>query len=43
MRSKTDQPENAPRYLIYGGPDNQSWPQAEVISWKSAGNIIKNL
>ncbi len=30
----------APKYLVYGGTEDQSWPQAEVLSWRSAGNLI---
>ena len=38
----TDTPQ-APRYIIYGGSENQSWPQAKVLSWKFAGDLIKKL
>jgi len=38
----TNNPQ-APKYLVYGGTENQSWPQAKVLSWKSAGNLIKDL
>jgi uncharacterized protein len=38
----TDTPQ-APRYVIYGGSDNQSWTQAEVLSWRSMGDLIKKL
>lgn len=38
----TDTPE-APRYVIYGGSENQGWPQADVLSWRSAGDLIKKL
>lgn len=31
----------APRYLIYGGSENQNWPHAQVLSWKSMGKLIK--
>ncbi len=41
-QSITNTPQ-APRYLIYGGSENQSWPQADVLSWKSADNLIKKL
>lgn len=30
-------------YLIYGGSDNQPWPQAHVMSWKSIGNLMNEL
>lgn len=33
----------APTFLIYGGNDNQSWPQANVVSWNASGNLIKKL
>lgn len=41
--NNTSNSPNAPRYVIYGGTENQSWPQAEVVSWQSAGTIIKKL
>lgn len=31
------------RFVIYGGDTNQSWPHAEVLSWRSAGNLIATL
>jgi len=31
------------RYLIYGGIKDQAWPQANVLGWKSAGNIMKKI
>jgi hypothetical protein len=34
---------DAPRYLIYGGSENQSWPQAEVLGWQSAGTHIRKV
>ena len=30
-------------YVIYGGIENQNWPHATVLGWKSAGNLIKKL
>ncbi len=30
-------------YLIYAGDKDQSWPQAQVLSWQSAGELVKNL
>ncbi len=30
-------------YVIYGGIENQNWPQATVLGWKSAGYLIKKL
>lgn len=39
-KKTTDNP-NASQYLVYGGKDNQHWPQAQVISWRNAGNLIK--
>jgi predicted AAA+ superfamily ATPase len=32
-----------PTFLIYGGSDNQRWPQADVISWNASGDLIKRL
>lgn len=29
-----------PRFLVYGGAEDQIWPQAKVLGWKSAGNLI---
>lgn len=29
------------QYVIYGGIENQHWPQATVLGWKSAANLIK--
>lgn len=34
---------DCPRYLVYGGGEDQSWSQAEVLSWKSAGNLIEKI
>lgn len=30
-------------YVIYGGAEDQNWPQAQVIQWKSAGTLVQNL
>lgn len=30
-------------YLIYGGAEDQPWPQAQVLSWKSAGMLISTI
>ena len=30
-------------YLIYGGEDSHRWPSASVLSWKSAGDLIKKV
>lgn len=35
--------DKAHRYLVYGGNENQSWPQAEVLGWKTAGNLIDKI
>ena len=32
-----------PKFLIYGGAEDQNWPQANVLSWQSTGNLIKDL
>lgn len=29
--------------VVYAGSENQSWPQAQVLNWQNAGNIIKTL
>jgi hypothetical protein len=34
---------NAPRYLVYGGTENQSWPQADVLGWRAAGSLIDKI
>ncbi len=31
------------QYVIYGGTDNQNWPQATVLGWKSAANLIRKI
>lgn len=33
----------APRYLVYAGNEDQAWPQADVLGWKSAGTLIEKL
>lgn len=38
----TDTPQ-APRYVVYGGSENQNWPQAHVLGWKSAGTLIEKI
>jgi uncharacterized protein len=38
----TKTPEQ-PKYLVYGGSDDQQWPQARVLSWRSVGNLIKKV
>ena len=38
----TDTPQ-APRYLVYGGSENQNWPQAHVVSWKAAGTLLEKI
>ncbi|HLJ30947.1 MAG TPA: ATP-binding protein [Candidatus Babeliales bacterium] len=30
-------------YVVYGGVENQNWPQATVLGWKAAGSLIKSL
>lgn len=29
------------RYVIYGGQEDQSWTQGQVLSWQNTGNLIK--
>jgi len=31
------------QYVIYGGTENQNWPQATVLGWKSAAQLIKKI
>jgi uncharacterized protein len=28
-------------FVVYGGTENQPWPQAQVLSWQSAGMLLK--
>lgn len=37
----SDNPETE-SYVIYGGSENQNWPEGKVISWRSVGQLIKN-
>lgn len=37
------QNSSAPSFLIYGGTEDQSWPQAKVVSWNSSGDLVKRL
>jgi len=30
-------------YIVYAGTENQRWPAGNVISWKSAGELIKKI
>jgi uncharacterized protein len=30
-------------FVIYAGSENRSWPEAKVLSWKSAGTLVKDL
>ena len=39
-KKNSDVPES-PSYLIYGGAENQKWPQGQVLSWRNAGRLIK--
>ncbi len=34
---------STPGYVVYCGDENQSWPQAKVLSWKSIGNFIQDI
>jgi uncharacterized protein len=34
---------NKEHYVIYGGIENQNWPHATVLGWKSAGHLIKKI
>ena len=37
--------QNDPKfsYVMYGGSENQQWPHAQVVNWKSAGALIENI
>lgn len=41
-QNTTDIP-TSPQYIIYGGIEDQKWPQAQVLSWKSAGKLMKKI
>jgi predicted AAA+ superfamily ATPase len=41
-QNTSDMPQ-APSYLVYGGSEDQNWPHARVLGWKSVGNLIKQL
>lgn len=30
-------------YVIYGGSENQHWPDGQVVSWRSMGQLIKKI
>lgn len=30
-------------FVIYAGSENQNWPDAQVLSWQSAGNLVKTI
>ncbi len=34
---------DVPKYLVYAGSENQSWPHAQVLGWQSAGNLIETI
>lgn len=34
---------NVPRYVVYGGTQDQKWPQAQVLGWPSSGSLIEKL
>lgn len=40
---QTTSNSTAPRYVIYGGSEDQHWPQGEVLSWQSAGKLVEKL
>lgn len=40
---KTSHTLGAPSYVIYGGSENQKWPDAQVVSWQLVGNLITKL
>lgn len=42
-QKQTNQPETSLSFLIYGGTENQKRSHAEVLSWRSAGDLIKKL
>jgi len=33
----------AKNFVIYAGSENQSWPDAQVLSWQHAGNLITSI
>lgn len=36
-------PASSLSYVVYGGSENQNWPEAPLVSWKSAGHIITDI
>ncbi len=40
---KTTGESSESTYLIYAGDDDQRWPQAQVLGWRSAGDLISRL
>jgi hypothetical protein len=38
---KTTENSRDQSFAIYGGLENQPWPQAQVLSWQSAGTLLK--
>ncbi|MCF7799889.1 ATP-binding protein [Candidatus Babeliales bacterium] len=38
--------ENFPvnkKFVIYGGSENQDWPEAKVLGWKNFGTLVKSI
>lgn len=31
------------KFVIYGGAENQEWPEAKVVGWQNAGSLVKSL
>ena len=31
------------KFVLYGGTETQSWPDAKVLGWQQAGNLIKSV
>lgn len=43
MWQKVTGNSNPNAYLVYGGSENQSWPDGTVLSWKTIGSLVKEL
>lgn len=35
--------DSRPGYVVYCGAENQNWPGAKVVSWRSIGNLIQTM
>jgi uncharacterized protein len=40
---KIEQFPTSKNFVIYGGLENQNWPEAQVLSWQHAGKLIQSI